>query len=461
MFRRILVANRGEIAARVLRACRSLGIRTVAVHSTADAASPHLKLADRTVCIGPAPAARSYLDMDAVLQAAEQTECQAVHPGYGFLAENALFAARCEAQHLTFIGPTPRMIRLMGDKVEARRTMRAAGIPVIPGSEGALADAAEAARAAAGVGYPVFLKAAAGGGGKGMRRCDDETALGRGFEEASAEARAAFGDGTLYLEKAILGGRHVEFQVLCDAWGAGVHLAERECSVQRHHQKLLEEAPSPAVTPAVREAMGARVAAAASGLGYRSAGTMEFLLDGEGRLHFMEMNTRLQVEHPVTEEITGIDLVAEQIRIAAGERLSVPPGGVRIDGHAVECRINAEDPDQDFRPSPGTITRWAMPPGARIETHAQEGYTVPPHYDSLLAKVVVKGPDRASAFAAMAEALEATAIEGIRTTLPLHRRLVRHPAILSGRYDVGLLDAPLPAAGPARARPSGRRAGRG
>jgi acetyl-CoA carboxylase biotin carboxylase subunit len=447
MFRRILVANRGEIAARVLKACRQMKIETVAVHSTADAGSPHLKLADKTICIGPAQASRSYLDQDAVLQAAEQTECQAVHPGYGFLSENPLFAARCAAQHLTFIGPPPHLIRLMGDKIEARRTMKAAGVPTIPGSDGPVNDAREAAAAAAEVGYPVFLKAAAGGGGKGMRCCPDEPALQRGFEEATAEARAAFGNPALYLEKAIEGGRHIEFQILCDAWGRGVHLGERECSVQRHHQKLLEESPSPVMTADLRESLGARVASILAGLGYRNAGTVEFLRDRDGRLFFMEMNTRLQVEHPVTEAITGLDLVQMQIRIAANEPLPIAQRDVRFSGHAIECRINAEDPEAGFRPSPGRITAFEAPPGARFDTHVEAGSVITPHYDSLVGKLIVHGRSRPAAIAAMQKALDGLRLEGVSTTIPLHRRLMDEPSFRAGDYDVGLMDRLMAGAG--------------
>ena len=444
MFRRVLVANRGEIAARVLRACGELGVETVAVHSTADASSPHLRLAGQTICIGPAQATRSYLDMDAILQAAEQTECQAIHPGYGFLSENALFAARCESQRITFIGPTPRLIRLMGDKVEARRTMKAAGVPTIPGSEGVVADERVAARAAAEVGYPVFLKAAAGGGGKGMRFCEDESALKRGFPQAAHEAEKAFGNATLYLEKAIVGGRHIEFQIVCDAYGGAAHLGERECSVQRHHQKLVEESPSPAMDRTTRESLGARIVSALAGLGYRNAGTVEFLRDAGGGMHFMEMNTRLQVEHPVTEAITGIDIVKEQIRVAANEPLSFTQKQVKLTGHAIECRINAEDPDNEFLPSPGTITRFEVPRGVRVDTHiAQQegGCAVPPYYDSLIAKLIAHGPDRPAAIDAARAALRDFRIEGIITTLPLHLRILDQPAFLDGTYDLGILDA--------------------
>jgi len=442
MFRRILVANRGEIAARVLRACREMGIETVAVHSTADASSPHLRLAGRRICIGPAQASRSYLDMDAVLQAAEQTECQAIHPGYGFLAENALFAARCAQQRVTFIGPSPRLIRLMGDKVEARRTMKAAGVATIPGSDGPLEGPEEAERLGSVLGYPVFLKASAGGGGKGMRRCDGAAALRRAYAEASAEAEKAFGNPALYLEKGILGGRHIEFQILADAWGNAVHLGERECSVQRRHQKLVEESPSPALDRATRQKVGDRVAGALAGLGYRSAGTVEFLRDPGGSLYFMEVNTRLQVEHPVTEEVTGIDIVKAQIRIAANERLGFSQKDVTLRGHAIECRVNAEDPDDDFRPSPGTITRFEIPEGVRVDSHLQSGqeYTVPPYYDSLIAKMIASGPDRASAIAKAAGALDQFTIEGVATTLALHKRILQHPDFVKGEYSLDLLE---------------------
>ena len=443
MFRRMMVANRGEVAARVLRACRAMGIESVAVHSTADADSPHLRLADRRICIGPAHASGSYLNMDAVLQAAEQTECQAIHPGYGFLAENSLFAERCAAHRITFVGPPARLIRLMGDKVEARRTMAAAGLPTIPGSEGNLRDAAEAAREADRVGYPVFLKASAGGGGKGMRLCENRKSLKRAFEEASSEAEKAFGVADLYLEKAIIGGRHIEFQLLADGWGNAVHLGERECSVQRHHQKLVEESPSPVIDAATRERMGTLIASAVGGLGYRNAGTVEFLRDPSGELYFMEMNTRLQVEHPVTEAITGIDIVQEQIRIAANERLAISRDSVAFSGHAIECRINAEDPDDGFKPSPGLIVLFIPPPKTRLDTHLDAdcaGYRVPPYYDSLLAKLIAKGTDRRAAIAAAIKALDGFVIEGIKTTIPLHRRILENPDFVSGDYDVGILD---------------------
>ena len=459
MFRRVLVANRGEIAARVLRACREMGIQTVAVHSTADASSPHLKLADRSVCIGGPRATESYLNAGAILQAAEQTHCQAIHPGYGFLSENALFSARCASHRISFIGPSSAAIRRMGDKVEARRTMDAAGVPVIPGSRGPLASPGEAAAEAERAGYPVMLKAVAGGGGRGMRRCEDEAAVRRFFPEASAEAEAAFGNPSLYLEKYIEGGRHIEFQILADAYGEAVHLGERECSVQRHHQKLIEEAPSTVVDRATRERLGDLVARAAARIGYVGAGTLEFLRDRDGRLYFMEMNTRLQVEHPVTEEITGVDIVKAQIRIAAGEPLGLSQNGIDVRGHAIECRINAEDPAAGFRPAPGTLEEFAVggsaSPAARIrlETHVEPGYAVPPHYDSMIAKVIAWGEDRGAALDAMAGALREARIKGVPTTVPFHLTVLADPSFRRGDYDVTLVERLLRAA-PASGRPA-------
>ncbi len=446
MFRRILVANRGEIALRVMRACRDLGVETVAVFSEADRGAPWLSRADRAVCIGPARADRSYLDAGAILQAAEQTDCQAIHPGYGFLAENALFAARAEQQGITFIGPGSGAIRRMGDKVEAKRTMAAAGLPTIPGTDGVLPDLDAALRAAAAIGYPVLLKATAGGGGRGMRVCDGEEDLPRAFAEASLEAGKAFGNAGLYLEKLIVGGRHVEFQVLCDAFGGAIHLGERECSVQRNHQKLVEESPSPVIDEATRRTMGEKVARAAAGFGYVNAGTVEFLRDRDGALYFMEINTRLQVEHPVTEMVTGIDIVAEQIRIAALHPLSVRQEGIRLEGHAVELRINAEDPGDRFRPDPGTIVSLdgpsdgAGPIRVRWDSALVAGYRIPSQYDSLVGKLIVHGPDRSAALDGAAAALRSLRIEGVATTIPLHARVLGHPAFRRGEYDVGFLE---------------------
>jgi acetyl-CoA carboxylase biotin carboxylase subunit len=422
-------------------------MESVAVYSEADRDAPWLRHATRTICIGPARADRSYLDADAVLQAAEQTECQAIHPGYGFLSENARFAARCEQQGITFVGPGAGAIRRMGDKLEAKRTMAAAGLPVIPGPLEPLASAEEAVSVAAGIGYPVLLKASAGGGGKGMRRCDDASGVVRGFAEASREAEKAFGDPSLYLEKLLVGGRHVEFQIVADAHGAAVHLGERECSIQRNHQKLLEESPCPVLSPADRDEIGSRVAAAVAAIGYRNAGTVEFLRDASGRLHFMEMNTRLQVEHPVTEAVTGLDLVVEQFRVAALHPLSCAQERIRVAGHAIEFRINAEDPESGFRPDPGTIRRFVPPsisrPGCSVrwDSAIEEGYRIPPHYDSLIGKLIVHGPDRDEALEAAAEALGALRIEGVATTIPLHLGILDDPAFRSGSYDIGFLAA--------------------
>jgi len=437
MFRRLLVANRGEVAARIIRACAELGIETVAVHSLADVESPHLELADRRVCIGPGPASGSYLNMDAILQAAEQTDCQALHPGFGFLAENALFAARVLQHQIAWVGPPPRAIAGMGDKAAARRAMKAAGLATIPGTEGVLADVAAARRAADEVGYPVLLKATAGGGGRGMRRCAGPAELERSFAEASLEAEKAFGNPGLYLEKVLLGARHVEFQVLADRFGAAIHLGERECSVQRRHQKLLEEAPSPALDAAQRNASGCRAAEAAVAIGYASAGTVEFLRDTDGKLHFMEMNTRLQVEHPVTEMISGVDIVQEQIRIAANQPLALRQEEVRLEGHAIEMRINAEDPDNGFKPDPGTVSVFEPPAGegVRVDTHCRSGYTIPPFYDSMIAKLIVHAPDRAAAIALAECKLDEFRVEGVRTTIPIHRRILAEPDFRAGRYD--------------------------
>jgi len=391
-----------------------MGIESVAVHSTADADSPHLRLADHRVCIGPGPSSGSYLNMDAILQAAAQWDCQALHPGFGFLAENSLFAARVRQQQISWVGPPSLSIARMGDKAEARRAMKAAGLPTIPGTEGTLENVEEGLRAAAEVGYPVLLKATAGGGGKGMRRCDDEETLRRSYPEASMEAEKGFGNPDLYLEKVLLGARHIEFQVLCDQLGAAVHLGERECSVQRRHQKLLEEAPSPAMDAISRAEAGARATEAALAIGYTSAGTVEFLRDKDGSLYFMEMNTRLQVEHPVTEMISGVDIVQEQIRIAANEPLSLSQDDVAISGHAIEFRINAEDPERNFQPDPGAI---------------------PPFYDSMIAKLIVHAVDRDAAIARSEEALSNFQIEGVKTTIPIHKRVLSEAEFRAGRYD--------------------------
>ena len=439
MFRKVLVANRGEIAARIIAACHAVGAKAVAVYSEADAASPHLELADETLCIGPAPTGRSYLDQDALLEAALVTGCQALHPGFGFLSENARFATRCRQQQLTFIGPPASCIRAMGDKATARRTMEAAGVPVLPGSKDLLGSAAEAAERAAAVGYPVILKATAGGGGRGMRLCEDPARLQSAFHEATAEAGAAFGNAGLYLEKYVVGGRHIEFQVLADRWGTVLCLGERECSVQRNHQKLIEEAPAPGFSETLRHEITDALVRAMLAIGYEGAGTVEFLMDASGKLYFMEMNTRLQVEHPVTELVTGVDIVAWQLRIAAGQRLHLRQEDVRITGHAIECRINAEDPAAGFRPSPGRLERLVLPEHRpqgplRIDTHVREGYRIPTHYDSMIAKVIAHGDDRAAALQRMGDALGSIVIEGFETTIPLHRAILAEQDFAAGSY---------------------------
>ncbi len=442
MFRSVLVANRGEIALRILKCLRELSVRSVAVYSEADRASPHLEAADETVCIGGPRSADSYLDMEAILQAAVQTDCQAVHPGFGFLAENALFASMCGQAKVTFIGPPPEAIRQMGVKAVARETMRAAGLEPVPGSRGVVRTLDEAREVAGGMGYPVLLKASAGGGGRGMRVAEDAGGLERAFSQARMEAEKAFGDGDLYLERFIRGGRHIEFQILADAYGNAIHLGERECSVQRNHQKLVEESPSPVIEPELRAELGARVAAAVARIGYVNAGTVEFLRDEDGSLYFMEMNTRLQVEHPVTEMVTGVDIVAEQLRIAANQPLSLAQEDVALSGHAIEVRINAEDPDAGFAPTPGEVTRFEPPETGddlRIDTHVRSGYVVPPYYDSMIAKLIGYGPSRPAAIGRVLEALEGFSVEGVKSTIPIHRRILRDARFASGDYDTRLV----------------------
>jgi acetyl-CoA carboxylase biotin carboxylase subunit len=444
VFKRILIANRGEIALRIIRACHEMGIEAVAVYSEADADSPHLLQADRTVCIGGPKSAESYLNMTAILQAAEQTESKAIHPGYGFLSENALFAELCQQLKFSFIGPPAHAIRLMGDKATARRTMKAAGIPVIPGSEGVVTDLEGARRLARGIGFPVLLKATAGGGGKGMRVCRDELSFEDNFQQASLEAGKAFGNPGLYLEKYIEGGRHIEFQFMADAFGNVVHLGERECSVQRNHQKLVEESPSTVIDAETRQRMGTLVCEGMRSIGYVGAGTMEFFRDRQGHLYFMEVNTRLQVEHPVTEMVTGLDLVREQIRVAANETLSFQQESIALSGHAIECRINAEDPFDGFRPSPGLVERFE-PPGeidgvrVRVDTHVLPGYRIPVYYDSMICKLVVGAPSRPQAIQGMRAALARFRVEGIKTTIPVHQKILEHDEFVSGRYDTGLI----------------------
>jgi acetyl-CoA carboxylase biotin carboxylase subunit len=441
MFRKILIANRGEIALRVIRACRDLGIETVAVFSEADRNSIHVRLADEAVCIGPAPASESYLNIARIISAAEITAADAVHPGYGFLSENPSFAEVCESCHLTFIGPTSEQIRRMGDKAAARATMLAAGVPIVPGSDGPVRTADEAIAAARLTGYPVIVKALAGGGGRGMRVVESELELREKLSMAQTEAQAAFGNGDVYLERYLRRPRHVEIQILGDQHGNCVHLFERDCSVQRRHQKLIEESPSPAVTPTLREAMGSAALAGARAINYAGAGTMEFLLDEDGSFYFMEMNTRLQVEHPVTEAVTGLDLVKEQIRVAAGEPLGYTQEAIQLRGHSIECRINAEDPDKDFRPAPGRVEYLHFPggPGVRVDSHIYAGYRIPSHYDSLIAKVITWGDDRAEAIARMRRALGETLIEGIPTTISFQLRVLSTPAFIQGKIDTSFV----------------------
>ena len=444
MFKRILIANRAEIALRVIRACKTLGIETVAVYSEADAESPHLQVADATVCIGPPRSADSYLNMEAIIQAAEQNGCCAIHPGYGFLAENALFAELCEQAKMTFIGPPAGAIRAMGDKATARETMRESDLPVIPGSRGTLPDPREGLRLAREIGFPVLLKATAGGGGRGMRRVDAAEEFEQKYREASMEAEKAFSNSGLYLEKYIVDGRHIEFQMMADAFGNVVHLGERECSAQRRHQKLVEESPSPIMDSQTRHDLGEKLRRTMRTIGYRNAGTVEFFRDSDGHLYFMEVNARLQVEHPVTEQVTQRDLVTEQIRIAANEALSFEQEEVKMSGHSIECRINAEDPFNDFKPSPGEVTEF-IPPAeisgleVRVDSHVEPGYRIPVYYDSLIAKLIVRGPTRDAAREGMIKALESFHIEGIKTTIPVHLKIMKHPDFAAGEYDTGFI----------------------
>ena len=441
MFKKVLIANRGEIALRIIRACRELDIQTVAVYSDADRESLHVRFADDDVCIGPAPARESYLKIPRLIAAAEITGADAIHPGYGFLAENAEFAETCAASNITFIGPTAAQIRLMGDKATARRTMADVGVPIIPGTPGPVEDVDEALGFARDIGFPVIIKAAAGGGGKGMRVANDADDFSRAFQLARSEALSAFGSGDVYVEKFLARPRHIEFQILGDSHGNVIHLGERDCSVQRRHQKLIEEAPSPAMTPELRKRMGDDAVRGAKAIDYVGAGTIEMLLDTDGSYYFMEMNTRIQVEHPVTEMITGVDLVKEQIRVAAGERLSImslPP----LRGHVIEVRVNAEDPARNFQPSPGRIEVFNPPggPGVRVDTHIYTGYTVPPYYDSLLAKLICQGSTRMEAIKRMQIALDFFIVEGITTTVPFLGRVMQNPRFQAGDVDTKFLE---------------------
>ncbi len=441
MFKKILIANRGEIALRIIRACKELGVATVAVYSEADEYSLHIRFADEAVCIGPGPSNQSYLNVTRIISAAEVTNADAIHPGYGFLAENAEFADMVESSGIHFIGPSSEMIANMGDKSFAKAKMHKAGVPIIPGSKGILKDFKEAQIVAEETGYPIILKATAGGGGRGMRIVRDLSGLENAFTTASSEAAAAFNNPGLYVEKYFEHPRHIEVQILGDMHGNIVAFGERECSIQRKHQKLIEESPSPVVSQKIRRSMINAAIKGAKLVNYKSAGTIEFLLDSDGKFYFMEMNTRIQVEHPVTEMVTGIDLLKEQIKVAAGEKLSVPKE-LKLRGHAIECRINAEDPENNFRPSPGTITYFHTPggPGIRVDTHAYAQYQVPPYYDSLIAKIIAHGKDRKEALVRMQRGLEEFIIEGIKTTIPFHLRILKDPDFQNGDFDTRFIE---------------------
>jgi acetyl-CoA carboxylase, biotin carboxylase subunit len=449
MFKKVLIANRGEIALRVIRACKELGIATVAVHSTADGESLHVRFADEAICIGPPQSRESYLNVRAVLAAADVSGADAIHPGYGFLSENAEFAEMVGNMGLKFIGPRPEMLRLMGNKVQARAAMEKAGLPLLPGARGVLRDGDEAERIAKEIGFPIILKAASGGGGRGMKIVREASQVRQMFETASAEALAAFGDGSMYLERYVEQPRHIELQMVADEHGSIIHLGERECSVQRRHQKLIEESPSPAVSAELRREMGEVALGAMRKVGYNNVGTVEFLLDEHGRYYFMEMNTRIQVEHPVTEQVYGLDLLREQIRLAAGEKLERTQDQVVPIAHAIECRVNAEDP-VTFAPSPGKITGYHQPGGygVRVDTMAYEQYKVQPYYDSLVAKLIVTAATREIALQRMMRALNEYVIEGIKTNIPFHKRVLAHPGFAAGRYDTRVVDQilnpPLP-----------------
>lgn len=440
--KKVLIANRGEIAVRIIRACRELGIETVAVYSTADAQALHTQLADEAVCIGPAPSKDSYLNMENIISATVISGADAIHPGFGFLSENTRFVEMCEECHITFIGPSSDLIHKMGNKSQARATMMEAGVPVVPGTKEPVYDALAGLEIAKKIGFPVMIKASSGGGGKGMRIAWDEAGFGKSFHTAQMESVNAFGDDTMYIEKYIVHPRHIEFQILADKQGNVVHLGERDCSVQRRHQKVLEESPSCAIGGDLRARMGAVAVAAARAVGYENAGTIEFLLDGNKDFYFMEMNTRIQVEHPVTEMVTGIDLIKEQIRIAAGLPLSFSQEDIKVSGHAIECRINAENPKKNFRPSPGTIQEVHFPGGngIRVDTAVYPGYTIPPTYDSMIAKLIVHGKDRAEAIAKMRSALGEFVIQGIDTNLDFQFDIVSNPEFCKGNFDTGFIE---------------------
>jgi acetyl-CoA carboxylase biotin carboxylase subunit len=450
MFDKILIANRGEIAVRIIRACKELGIRTLAVYSEADADSLHVQLADEAICIGKAPSTESYLKIDRIISAAEVGDVEAIHPGYGFLAENAHFAEVCENCNIKFIGPPSSAIRAMGDKVAARETMRKAGVPIVPGSDGPIDKESEALKVARKIGYPVIIKAAGGGGGRGMRVAHNDPSLVKAFHTARSEAERAFANASVYIEKYIENPRHIEFQILADRKGKVLHLGERDCSLQRRHQKLLEESPSPALTSDLRKKMGKAAIKAAESVAYINAGTIEMLLDASGSFYFIEMNTRIQVEHPVTEEVTGIDIVKEQIRIAAGEELGYDQKDIVPLKCAIECRINAEDPFNNFQPSPGRIEFLITPGGhgVRVDTHVYAGYTIPPHYDSMIAKLICYGRDRRTAMDRMSRALDEFMIRGVKTTIPLHKLILKDPNFRRGRYSTAFVERLLAASQP-------------
>lgn len=440
MFNKILIANRGEIALRIIRACKELGIKTVAVYSEADGNSLHVRLADESVCIGAAPSRDSYLRMDNIISAADITGAEAIHPGFGFLSENPVFAQMVEEHGITFIGPKPEHVKIMGDKILAKDAMRALGVPLVPGSSGKVANFAEAKAIASDIGYPMLIKAACGGGGKGMQIVHTEHQLERAVTVAQMEARANFGDSSIFIEKYLQNPRHIEIQILADQHGNCVHLGERDCSIQRRHQKIWEEAPSPVMTEDMRATLGATCVNAMKGMGYRGVGTMEFLYE-EGQFYFIEMNTRIQVEHPITEMVTGVDLIKEQIKVATGQKLPFTQADIHIKGHAIECRINAEDPNT-FMPSPGTITFYHPPGGlgVRIDSHIYDGYKIPSHYDSLLGKLIVWAPTRPDCLNKLSSALDEYVIDGVQTLIPLHKRLTLHPAIIKGKFDIKWLE---------------------
>ncbi|MFL6583197.1 MAG: acetyl-CoA carboxylase biotin carboxylase subunit [Chthoniobacterales bacterium] len=442
MFEKVLVANRGEIALRVIRACKELGIRTLAVYSEADVDSLHVQLADEAICIGPPPSSESYLKIDRIMSAAEVGDVDAIHPGYGFLAENAHFAEVCESCKIKFIGPPASAMHAMGDKNSARAYARKAGVSVTPGSDGIVADEQEALKVARKVGYPVMIKAVAGGGGRGMRPAHNDASLGSAFQNARLEAEKAFGNGDLYIEKLIVAPHHVEFQIMADQHGKIVHLGERDCSIQRRNQKVIEECPSPLLTPGLRKKMGTAAVKLAQSVGYQNAGTMEFLVDNQSNYYFIEMNTRIQVEHTITEEVYGCDLVKEQIKIAAGDRLSPHVADAVPRAHAIQCRINAEDPENNFQPSPGKISFYYAPGGrgVRVDSHAYTGYVVPPYYDSLISKLITVGATREAAISRMRRALDEYYITGIKTTVPFHSAIMRNADFRNGNYDTGFVE---------------------